>query len=49
VFSLAQMEAFARRFGAAPVTSYSGQGHLLFMTCPKVFEDIHAFFDLHRR
>jgi pimeloyl-ACP methyl ester carboxylesterase len=46
VFSLAQTEAFARRFGAAPVTSYPGHGHLPFMTDPSVFQDIHAFFGL---
>jgi pimeloyl-ACP methyl ester carboxylesterase len=48
VFSLAQTEAFAQAFGAAPVTSYPGHGHLPFITHPKVFEDIRAYFDLTR-
>jgi pimeloyl-ACP methyl ester carboxylesterase len=48
VFSLAQTEAFAQAFGAAPVTSYPGHGHLPFMTHPKVFEDIRAYLDLDR-
>ncbi len=45
VFSLDQSRAMAARLGGAAVTGYAGQGHLLFLTEPGVFDDILAFFE----
>lgn len=45
VFSTSQSEAFARLFGDPQITFYPGQGHLLFMTHPAVFDDILDFFE----
>lgn len=45
VFSRAQIIAFAAKLGTAPITSYPGQGHLLFASHPLVFADIFDFFE----
>ncbi|WP_299966323.1 alpha/beta hydrolase [uncultured Roseobacter sp.] len=45
VFSSPQTAALAARFGAPRRHSYAGQGHLLFLTAPRVFEDILAYFE----
>lgn len=45
VFSDAQTEAFARAFGAPGIARYPGQGHLLFLTWPEVFDDVLEFFE----
>jgi pimeloyl-ACP methyl ester carboxylesterase len=45
VFSLAQQRGLARRIGAAGLTGYPGQGHLLFASHPPVFQDIYAHFE----
>jgi pimeloyl-ACP methyl ester carboxylesterase len=44
VFSPRQTLRLARRVGAE-VLSYPGQGHLLFLTAPRVFKDILAHFE----
>ncbi|MFK7871439.1 MAG: alpha/beta hydrolase [Roseobacter sp.] len=45
VFSVSKTEGFARLFGEPQVRFYPGQGHLLFMTHPSVFDDILTFFE----
>lgn len=45
IFDRAQIEAFASCFAGAQLTCYSGQGHLLFATCPEAFEDVLGFFE----
>ena len=45
VFSHAQQLELAAKVGGASVQSYPGHGHLLFATCPDVFDDIYDFFE----
>ncbi|OWU69059.1 hypothetical protein ATO1_24855 [Phaeobacter sp. 22II1-1F12B] len=46
VFSRRQTQLFASRLGVVDVVEYAEQGHLLFFTCPAIFDDIAAFFEL---
>ena len=45
VFSQSQQMQLAAKVGAASVKVYPQQGHLLFASCPEVFDDIYAFFE----
>ncbi|MFK7744284.1 MAG: alpha/beta fold hydrolase [Roseobacter sp.] len=45
VFSPTQTRAFARKLGNAPITSYPGQGHLLFLSHKPAFDDILDHFE----
>ncbi len=45
LFSLAQTLAFSRAAGDGRVYAYARQGHLLFLTAPRVFDDVRQFFD----
>lgn len=45
IFDHHQVDEFARRCGGAKVRSYPDQGHLLFATCPEVFDDVFAQFE----
>ena len=45
VFSSRQTLDFAARCGGADVMGYPGQGHLLFLSCETIFDDIRGFFD----
>lgn len=45
IFSTTQTARLAAEMGRVPITGYSGQGHLLFLTKPRVFEDIWRFFE----
>ncbi|SPH18346.1 hypothetical protein DEA8626_01883 [Defluviimonas aquaemixtae] len=45
VFSLGQTLALARKAGNGKVYAYSQQGHLLFMTAPRIFDDVLQFFE----
>jgi len=49
IFDRAQIERFAHRCGAEGVKTYPGHGHLLFATCPEVFDDVFGFFDASDR
>lgn len=44
VFSRDQQMRLAHQIGAS-LTGYEGHGHLIFATCPEVFEDIFAHFE----
>lgn len=44
VFSTAQTRRFSRRLGGVLTYGYPGQGHLLFLTHPGVFDDVLGFF-----
>lgn len=46
VFSERLTRRYARRLQAEAFHSYEGQGHLLFVTEPHLFDDIRAFFGL---
>lgn len=46
VFSLAETERLAARIHADQIDVYPGQGHLLFVTAPTLWDDIRRFFDL---
>jgi len=45
VFSHTQQMRLAAKVGGASVKEYPDQGHLLFASCPEVFEDIYGFFE----
>ncbi|WP_298841676.1 alpha/beta hydrolase [uncultured Roseobacter sp.] len=45
VFSLAQTRGMAQNLGGVAITGYPGHGHLLFLTEPRVFEDVLDFFE----
>ncbi|WP_375229744.1 alpha/beta fold hydrolase [Roseobacter sp. S98] len=45
VFSLAQTQALAQKLGGVAITGYPGHGHLLFLTEPRVFDDVLDFFE----
>lgn len=45
VFSQRQTLDFADRLGGCTVVGYPGHGHLLFLSCPDVFDDIFQFFE----
>lgn len=45
VFSRKQTLEFAARCGPVPVWSYPQQGHLLFLSCETIFDDVLAFFE----
>ncbi|MGI3165184.1 alpha/beta fold hydrolase [Pseudooceanicola sp. 200-1SW] len=44
VFTPAMARRLAARLPADQITYYQGQGHLLFVTSRRLFDDIHAFF-----
>jgi len=44
VFSTSQTRRFSHQLGGVRIYGYPGQGHLLFLTRPDVFEDVLAFF-----
>ncbi len=44
VFATHQTVAFAKKLGSPPIYAYAGQGHLMYMTNPRVFEDIYRWF-----
>tara|TARA_R110002124_G_scaffold85097_1_gene220985 strand:+ start:16989 stop:17870 length:882 start_codon:yes stop_codon:yes gene_type:complete len=46
VFSNDMTRRYARRLHADGFKSYEGQGHLLFVTEPELFDDVRAFFGL---
>ncbi|OWU86339.1 hypothetical protein ATO6_05820 [Oceanicola sp. 22II-s10i] len=46
VFPLDQARRFARRLHAEQMAVYPGQGHILFVTAPTLWEDIRKFFGL---
>ncbi|EAQ01737.1 hypothetical protein OB2597_14876 [Pseudooceanicola batsensis HTCC2597] len=46
VFSERRTRRYARRLQAEEFHSYEGQGHLLFVTEPHLFDDVRAFFGL---
>ena len=45
VFATGQTLAFADRFGGPVVYGYPRQGHLLYLSAPRVFDDIFRFFE----
>jgi len=46
VFSEWLTRRYAKRLRAETFRSYEGQGHLLFVTEPRLFDDVRAFFGL---
>jgi hypothetical protein len=46
VFSEWLTRGYAKRLRAEAFHSYQGQGHLLFVTEPRLFDDIRVFFGL---
>ncbi|MDF1856144.1 alpha/beta hydrolase [Pseudooceanicola sp.] len=49
IFDLAETRRFAARIPADMMATYPGQGHLLFVTAPTLWEDVRRFFDLPPR
>ncbi len=45
LFSTNQTRRFARNFGAVQIWAYRQQGHLLFESHPRVFDDVLSFFE----
>lgn len=45
VFSTAQTQTLAEQLPNAEIAGYKGQGHILFLTAPRVFGDMLAWFD----
>ncbi|WP_375687354.1 alpha/beta fold hydrolase [Pseudooceanicola sp. LIPI14-2-Ac024] len=46
VFPLAETQRFAARIGAEGIKVYPGQGHILFVTAPTLWDDIRRYFGL---
>ena len=44
VFATHQTVAFAKKLGSPQVHAYPGEGHLMYLTNPQVFEDIYRWF-----
>lgn len=45
MFSTAQTQRFAAKLGLTRIFGYPGEGHLLLITRPRIFDDIRRFFE----